>query len=551
MDKEKAAGILGFKAAIGIAGLVGLLGGILFSIWDSVTVIFEHAPLPVAFREIFFLALYSVSLYAVIGCVGMVAVGIVMAYLIRAGRYSIKKSRLAGILIGVFVLLATYALLGRNVMSGTVTDIIEITLICIFSGVGFGSLSIYVLDKGIRRERLIVIGVSLLVWLLALLYGGLWVNLGLLPEEAFFKPASLLANLALLVLVSFLAAGLYILSLSILLRYNPQRTRQAGYVSLGVIICVFITISFVGPFSLGNTTEAGTSFASENGTLVNSGNLKGKPNILWIVMDTVRADHLSCYGYQRNTTPNIDRMASEGILFENAISAAPWTLPSHASMFTGMFPSKHGVDAEHHWLEDGFQTVAEVLRLHGYRTFGYSNNPVVSRRKNLSQGFDTFEFTDWGRRMESSALADLLWINTTKRYIEDNYLLIDDGARRTNKIVESWIAEANQPEAPFFVFINYVEAHDPYHPPAPYAAPYLGEGMSLAKAMKVNQDEAAYMSGKVEMSEEDVNILLSLYDGEISYLDFRMGKLFDYLRELEILDETMVIITADHGENFG
>ena len=549
-SKEKDTERIGFKAVIGIATLTGLIGGLLFGVWDSITVIIGDAPRPVPFSDIFFLALYSASIYALIGCLGMAAVGIASSGVLSIGRYRVNKSRLAGIFIGVFVLFAVFLLLAYNAMFGPIIGIVEIMVICLLSGVGFAGLIVYVLDKRVSNEKLIAAFICLLVSLLVLVYAGLWANVSLLSEEAFFKPMSLLTNVALLVLVSLLAVGLYILSLSILSRYNPQRIRQAGYILLGVMVCAFITISFIGPFSFERTPEAGASAARENGTLVNSDGLKGKPNILWIVMDTVRADHLSCYGYHRNTTPNIDRIAGEGILFENAISAAPWTLPSHASMFTGMFPSKHGTDTEHLWLEGNFQSIAEVLRAHGYSTFGYSNNPYVSHRNNLSQGFDSFEMTPYGKVPENSELADLLKVNIVKPEVQ-NILLMDDGASRTNEVVKRWIADAHQAETPFFVFINYMEAHRPYHPPEAYAMPYLGKDVSFAKAMSVNQIPSDYITGQVEMSDGDFDILCALYDGEISYLDFRMGQLFDYLRELEILDDTVLIITSDHGENFG
>jgi arylsulfatase A-like enzyme len=219
-------------------------------------------------------------------------------------------------------------------------------------------------------------------------------------------------------------------------------------------------------------------------------------------------------------------------------------------MFTGMFPSKHGTDGEHQWLEDDFQTIAEVLNSYGYQTFGYSNNPFVSHRNNLSQGFDTFEATPGGMIAADSELADLLRANFAWREVQ-NILLMDDGARRTNEVVKRWIADAHQAETPFFVFINYMEAHRPYRPPRDYAMPYLGKDVSLARAMSVNQKPHAYITGRVEMGAGDFELLRALYDGEISYLDFRMGQLFDYLRELEILDDTVLIITSDHGENFG
>ncbi|MFC1869968.1 sulfatase [Chloroflexota bacterium] len=548
-EKDKATDRLGFKATIAIAGLVGLIGGGLFGVWDVLTVTFGQITL-FSFREMFFFVLYSVALYAVIGWLGIIAIGVISSGVINSGKYRVNKSQLTGVFAGVFVLLAVYVLLASKIIAGSTFDIIESTVISLLSGTAAAGIAMYVLDKVTWGEKRIATGVSLVVSLLVLSCSVLWVNLSLLSEETFFKPLSLLPNIVLLLLVCFLAVGLYKLPLFIRQRYEPRRRREAGYILLAVVLCAFITISFIGPFGFENTQKAGTSAAGEIRTPVDLENLKGKPNVLWIVMDTVRADHLSGYGYHQNTTPNLDRIAREGVLFENAISTAPWTQPSHGSMFTGMFPSKHGIDAEHQWLDDDFQTIAELLRWHGYQTFGYSNNPGVSPKSNLSQGFDTFEVTSMGESPLGSELADSLKVNTIRRYVQA-VLRQDDGARRTNEVVEKWIADAYQAEAPFFAFINYMEAHNPYHPPGPYVMPYLGEHVDLAEARRVTQNYVSYIAGTVPMSDDDFDLLRALYDGELSYLDFRIGQLLDYMRELDILDSTVLIITSDHGENFG
>ncbi len=550
VEKEKAAPVLGFKAAIGIAALIGLTGGFLFGVLDSVAVILDHAPLRTAFSEMFFLALYSVALYAVIGCLGMIAMGAASGGVIRIQSYSINKFQLSGILIGVFVLLAVSLFLVQQLMFGSFVEVVVVNMIGIVGGAILGGLSVYVLGRVIRNERLIIICISLFVWLVVFCYGGLWVNLSLLPDEPSSSAMSLLATAAFFLFGGLLAAGLYVLSRAILRRYSSKRLRRAGYILLVAMMCAFITISILGPFGFRNSSKVKAPAASEVEVSAGSENLIGKPNILWIVMDSARADHLSSYGYYRNTTPNIDRIAGEGALFENAISAGPWSLPSHASMFTGMFPSKHGADAEHVYLDGKFQTIAEVLLSQGYRTFGYSNCPYVSRWDNLSQGFDTFVITPYGKVQHGSNLADFLKVYDVIQNIREP-LSEDDGARRTNEIVKGWMLKARQEGRPFFVFINYMEAHYNYRAHKAFTTPYLPEGISLAKAMNVNQSANLYIAGRIEISDADFEIIRALYDGEISYLDFKMGELFDYLRELEIMDDTILVITADHGDNFG
>jgi len=546
MASEKTAQGLGLITTLFIASLVGLIGGGLFGVWDSISVAINHGSFSVAFHEIFFLGLYSIAIYAVLGCLVMSVIGILAGFVIRAGKYRINKAQLVSVYIGIFVLLALSVLLLHGETSGRIIDVVEMTGIFILSGIGLAALSMFVMGRRIRKKRLIALCTSLLVSLLVLLYSGLVVNMSLLKTR-FFQPSGLLADIGILIFAGFLGSGLYILSLRILERRNPRTIRRIGYSVLALTICAFVTISIIGPFDFKNTAKVNTVNAAGSSALTE---IEEKPNILWIVMDTVRADHLSCYGYNRNTTPNIDRIASEGILFENAISAGPWTLPSHASMFTGMFPSKHGTDAEHQFLEDCFSTIAEVLRSNGYTTFGYSNNSVVNRWRNLDQGFDTFIQRHVGAIKGGSNLADWLKVSVTRRELQNSFLE-DDGARETNDVVKGWIAGSQQIEPPFFVFINYMEAHQTYHPPQDYATPYLPNGVNYANALKVSQNTQRYNMGLLELSDEDLESLLALYDGEISYLDFRLGQLFDYLRETGIMDDTLLIITADHGENFG
>jgi arylsulfatase A-like enzyme len=117
---------------------------------------------------------------------------------------------------------------------------------------------------------------------------------------------------------------------------------------------------------------------------------RGQPNIIVILIDTLRADHLSCYAYQRRTSPCIDRIAEQGVLYEHAISPAAWTPPAHASLFTGTYPSRHGVDRSHLVLNPELTPLPEALRRHGYRTFGISSNYWLSRETGFDSGFDVF-----------------------------------------------------------------------------------------------------------------------------------------------------------------
>jgi len=553
--REDAVEAPGFKAAIGIAGLIGLVMGLLLGVWDSVTVVDKHTYSPwivYTLPKMLSLSLYASAIYALIGCLVMGVIGVVTAGIVRIGRYSVNKAQLAGVFICTSFLMIAATFIGYHSMSDEIIDVLETVIVCVLSGVGLAALSIYALNMGIRKENLIALLISLLVSIVVLLLVGLWINWGWLHNKSFYDTVRMLANIGTLIAVIILGVGLYILSVSILQRYNTRRLQKVGWTLLVFMLAAFVAVSFTGPY--GFDTKAGASAGSDSVAA------EGMPNVLWIVMDTVRADGLSCYGYHRNTTPNIDEIADEGILYENAIAQAPWTLPSHASMFTGMFPSKNGTDFEHSWLDDSFETIAEVLNSHGYQTFEYTNNTFVGAAYNLTQGFDTYVLRNLGlnvpgRNSWPYGLPDFLMISRARQYVENNIILMDDGAQRTNEVVMRWIANAHERETPFFVFINYMEAHTPYHPPEEYAAPYLGDAVSYAQARAVatfiKERSYVYMTGRRDINAEEFAIDRALYDGEISYLDFRIGELLDYLRDLDILDNTVLIITSDHGENFG
>jgi arylsulfatase A-like enzyme len=299
------------------------------------------------------------------------------------------------------------------------------------------------------------------------------------------------------------------------------------------------------------------------------------PNILLIVLDTARAQNFSCYGHTRLTTPRIDQIAAEGVLYENAIAPSPWTLPSHASLFTGMFPSKHGAHEHHKYLDSNYTTLAEFLGGQGYQTVGFSNNSWISNTFGLSRGFETFikiwqvfqTETDITNRPAQAVdcgeyptlrtrLNQLLDGDVAKNLVNGIYVRFfwrryDYGARRINAEIKRWFAKSCSSQRPFFIFINYLEPHLPYRPPAPYDRMHLPDGVTTQAARRVNQDAWRYIGGVVEMTEADFDILGALYDGELSYLDYRIGEIYYLLQEIGLLEDTLIIITSDHGENIG
>jgi len=219
-------------------------------------------------------------------------------------------------------------------------------------------------------------------------------------------------------------------------------------------------------------------------------------NILLISIDTCRADHLSCYGYGHRTTPTIDAIAQEGVLFSNVLSPVPLTLPSHSSMLTGTIPPYHGAHLNFDYqLGESAKTLAEILKGHGFTTGAVVSAFVLDSQFGLGQGFDTYH-DRFG--------ADLDRTGHEERKADE-----------TNRHAMSWLAEHGH--VPFFLFLHYFDPHDPYEPPEPFASRFPGNP----------------------------------YAGEIAYTDHCIGQVIGKLKELGLYDSTLIVITADHGEMLG
>ncbi len=254
------------------------------------------------------------------------------------------------------------------------------------------------------------------------------------------------------------------------------------------------------------------------------------PNVVLVVVDTVRADRLSCYGYDRPTTPRIDQLSERGIRFENVASTSSWTLPAHASLFTGLPPIRHGATQEHTRLDGVAATLAELLGAGGYATFGASANPVVSKHSGLARGFESFVET-WRMSRQPRMPSQ---------------------PRHPNLLAVRQFLRGLEPDRPFFLFVNYIEPHAPYQPPEPHRSRLLAEGhspSSLAAALERRMPE--YYLDPSTVSADEFAVLNDLYDGEIAYVDQLVGELVDHIEGAGKLGETLLVVTSDHGENLG
>ena len=315
-----------------------------------------------------------------------------------------------------------------------------------------------------------------------------------------------------------------------------------------------------------------------------------KPNIVLITLDTVRADHLSCYGYRRLTTPSLDRFSQEGVLFKNAYAPSPWTLPSHASLFTGMYPTRHGAyfsptedknfsstvrekgDAGSDnpfgyyilRLSEANKTLAEVLAENGYKTAGIIGGPFTGSVFGLAQGFDYYDekFIDAEKDIKLSLIYQAVDLfSSLKDFItQHGYSGEKRLAFHRNTAAFRWLDKNH--DQPFFLFINYFDAHNPYLPPRSYRW-YFGKkdkdsvvknrhsGTDMSYCAAEADLISSVVNGKHHLTPEEKDFVVSLYDGEIRYLDDCLSLLFERLKALKVYDNTLIIVTSDHGEAFG
>lgn len=248
------------------------------------------------------------------------------------------------------------------------------------------------------------------------------------------------------------------------------------------------------------------------------------PDLVLVVLDTVRADHMSAYGYERETSPRFDALARRGRLFTRAHSTSGWTAPAHASMFTGLYAASHGATQEGWILDQGFEALAERLQRVGYRTVGAVANPVVERQAGYAQGFEQY-YEAW--RMPGEVERDTRVVRWVERLLEDG----DDG----------------EDPRPLFLFVNLIGAHTPYDSCAEHCGAF-GEAPGDGLDDSHWQD---FYRGRRSLGEAELERLRRLYDAEILQVDANLGRLVDALERHRGLDDAVLLVTSDHGENLG
>ena len=275
--------------------------------------------------------------------------------------------------------------------------------------------------------------------------------------------------------------------------------------------------------------------------------LNGYPNILLITLDTVRADHLSLYDYYMNTSPNLENFAKDSVVFDNAVSPSSWTIPSHASIFTGKYPSNHNAIMMHQKLVDKERTLAEILKERGYNTVGFAGGAFCKAKYGMGQGFITYkdrlDFFEYMNTYDRFSIRPLLYMFFPNLH---DFIFNTDRERSSeeiNKDVFEWFDKNGN--STFFMFINYFDAHSPYNRGDVFKERFTSETRDYSEVR-----EMLSIKRYENVSEDILNYTINLYDTEIFYLDYHLGKLFDKLDELDLRNNTIIIITADHGEEF-
>ncbi|HEX6132661.1 MAG TPA: sulfatase [Longimicrobiales bacterium] len=390
-------------------------------------------------------------------------------------------------------------------------------------------------------EAFVCLGAALLLWIVARAVPSLR-RFGLAVGVPAFLGA--LAVLLLLPSLHRLAAVLLALGVAVqagrLASRGPRlskRLAELGALALGVLLLVTVAATTLAPRLVrgGAAVEAPTN----------------APNILLLILDTVRASSLSVYGYSQPTTPHLEALGERGVVFENAIAPAPWTLPSHASMFTGISPARLSTD----WrspLDDTAPTLAEHLTARGYETAGFvANLGYCGWESGLQRGFSHYEDDPISVRQMviSSALVRAI---ATKTWFRDLAGTDENFVRKTadgiNRDVLDWLSGREDEGRPFFAFLNYYDAHAPYMPPEPFRSRFPGakERGAISPLHRWNSDPFGDPPADSIIAQEQ-----AAYDAAIAYLDDRIGALIAELDRRGILANTIVVVTSDHGEEFG
>jgi arylsulfatase A-like enzyme len=428
-----------------------------------------------------------------------------------------------GFIFGALLALAEGGTIVWKSQLGFVSPTLELYAMELRYGVALGLVALLV-GLALRRNRLATavattagIGCAVLL--------GWWVNKELLDKSRIYEPISLAYS-----------AGVLVVSFAIAWGIRWIGSRQ-GRVATAALLAVALGAPWLAKSSIA-VHDAGAAAARKGD--------RTRPDVTLIIIDTLRADRLSCYGNARQTSPVLDALARRGARFDQCIAQASWTRPSMASLHTGLFPSSHGCNDLRDALSPDAYTLAEAMHDAGYVTAGFSANENVSPTFGFGQGFDTF----WNTSLQNLARFTMygrLRHVFLKRVLHVNAEEANDDANILTDHAIAWLGAGH--DAPVFTYVHYLDPHWPYDPPE-----YLldGEKPKVYEYDPLISVQSRYPFGALpEMSPEGIASGLTYYDAEIRFCDRAIGRLLAHLKSIGQLDpEDLVIVSADHGEQF-
>jgi len=361
---------------------------------------------------------------------------------------------------------------------------------------------------------------SLLLCFSVFVVAGSHMNKHLLAGN-FFSPRSVAITAAFG--MGCLALGL---ALFLLLRNRSGTNRRERVGVLSPLFGILRIAAFIGLVGVAIPWPRHSSVVATRGP-------ENPIHIFIIVLDALRPDHLSCYGYVRDTSPNIDQLLPEATLFRNAYCAANWTVASVSSIFTGLPPAMHQVFEKDNRLPESAETIAEILKSRGWKTGFFMGIRVAGHEVGFSQGFDLsypLGAPRWSVQGETAIEQAVKRLRMYGGYEAFN-------AKNIFHSVTKWL-EADR-RRPAFAYVHLQEPHWPYNPPAPYNALFSEEPL-----------QGKRFGSARDQTPEELEKSLALYDGDIAYTDFHVGIFLKYLKEMELYDKSLIIVSADHGEEF-
>ena len=467
-------------------------------------------------------------------------------------KRAIGLALLGGVVAGFTLGAIECALLVRAMEAAVATPIADSVEVAGRYAVSAALLASLVLLATRRKSGRIPLAIAFAAAGTAFVIAGDWVHERALANVGFFSPASLLATaglaIAALLLFALVAWGA---------ARRPRTTLLSGAL---VAACALgsIAIGAAGAASAADTADAAAGDATTGQSTATTGRSAtatagdghSRPNVIVVLIDTLRADRLGCYGYGRPTSPELDALAARGVVFENAYAQAPMTRGSVASLFTSLDPDTHATNDVLERLPESADTLAEQFQRGGWRTACFSTNENVSPVFGFDQGFDTFwlhrlsrlgRFTAWGRLSH--------WVTETLGIGRQSADLDDSDARHLTDAVLGWLP--SEARAPQFLWVQYIDPHSPYAPPEDLINTASPDPERMATHGRFPHNCPPHPFGRWPEQEAGiVEGISQLYDAEIRFCDREVSRLVRELDARGYLRDSWLVITADHGEEF-